>query len=73
MKKAKRVFALVLALVMALSLLAGCGGSSGSGNESGSETKTIRVGTLPFTGSVPVAYALEKGYFEEAGLEVEQY
>lgn len=72
MKKAKRVFALILALAMALSLLAGCGGSGGS-DDTGSEKKTIRVGTLPFTGSVPVAYAIEKGYFEEAGLDVEQY
>lgn len=34
---------------------------------------TLRVGTLPFTGSVPFAYATQQGYFEEAGLNIEQY
>lgn len=65
--------------------LAGCGGTgrdagddtgmsaSSGGEEERQEVRTIRVGTLPFAGSVPVAYALEQGYFEKAGLDVEQY
>ena len=62
----KKALAIILVLVMALSMAA-CAA------EEKVETKTLRVGTLPFTGSVPVAYAMEKGYFEEAGLKIEQY
>lgn len=50
---------LAVSAVLILSMLSGCGGESASSD-------TIRVGTLPFAGSVPLAYALEQGYFEEA-------
>ncbi|MBE7722698.1 ABC transporter substrate-binding protein [Lacrimispora indolis] len=33
--------------------------------------KTLRVGTMPVTIGVPVQYAYDKGYFDEAGLDVE--
>lgn len=83
----KKRFALMMAAVMVLSLTA-CGSKpsgggtgdaadaevSGEEDTGGSqETRSIRVGTLPFAGSVPVAYALEQGYFTDAGLDVEQY
>lgn len=33
----------------------------------------LRVGILPFVGSVPVDYADKMGYFEDAGLDIELY
>lgn len=62
----KKVLAIILVLVLVLSMTACAAGGK-------KEAKSLRVGTLPFTGSVPVAYAMQKGYFEEAGLNIEQY
>ncbi len=45
--------------------------SSGTAAESGLSGKTLRVGTMPVTLGVPVQYAYDKGYFEDAGLDVE--
>lgn len=62
----KKALCLILACIFLLGTFAGCGKQEET-------AKTVRVGTLPFAGSVPVAYAIEKGYFEEAGINVEQY
>ena len=62
----KKMLSLAVSAVLVLSMLSGCGGESASSD-------TIRVGTLPFAGSVPLAYALEQGYFDEAGITVDQY
>ncbi|MFW3168846.1 ABC transporter substrate-binding protein [Geodermatophilus sp. CPCC 206100] len=56
--------------------LAACGGSSGgsgavaAGNEGGEETTAIVVGVQPFAVVVPFYVAMERGMFEDAGLEV---
>lgn len=70
--KAKRILALVLALVMVLGMTA-CGAKSEApAAEAGApaEREVLKVGTMALTCGIPVLYAQEKGYFEEAGLNV---
>lgn len=81
--KQKKLLALILSAAMAVGLMA-CGSSpakSTPANESGkaAEQKTegaapsgeeLKVGTMALTMGVPVLYAQEQGYFEEAGLNV---
>lgn len=62
MKKCKRILALALCLALAVSLALCASADSG---------KTLRVGTMPLTVGIPVLYAQQEGYFEEAGLDVE--
>lgn len=62
----KKVLALVLAMALVLSMAA-CGASGGSGK---SEGEVLKVGTMALTMGVPVLYAQEKGYFQDAGLNV---
>ena len=64
----KKALSLIMSVVLVIGVLSSCGSNTGE-----EESKTVRVGTLPFAGSVPVAYALEQGYFDEAGITVEQY
>lgn len=44
-------------------------GAAASGSEGGS-FKTLNVGTMALTCGIPVLYAEEKGYFKDAGLDV---
>ncbi|MBO5339495.1 MAG: ABC transporter substrate-binding protein [Oscillospiraceae bacterium] len=60
----KKLFALIMAAVMMLSVTA-CGGKGGD------ETIKLNIGYMPNYGSLwSVTTAMEKGYFEEAGIEV---
>ena len=63
MKKSLRhVLAAVLCLCILLSVCV-CGAFA--------ESKVLRVGTMPLTVGIPVLYAQQEGYFEEAGLNVD--
>lgn len=62
-KSIKKVMGLCLAVVTIFSLLTGC--------NSGKESKVLKVGIMPASVGVPVKYAHEKGFFKEAGLNVE--
>lgn len=76
----KRKSTILLSALLAISLLAGCTkkdevltDSTTQESQSGGELsgKTLRVGTMPVTLGVPVQYAYDQGYFEDAGLDVE--
>ena len=63
----KRLFALIMALVLILSMTA-CGGNDAPAAD---ETIKLNIGYMPNYGSLwSVTTAIEKGYFEEAGIEV---
>ena len=63
----KRLFALLMALVLILSMTA-CGGNE---EPAADETIKLNIGYMPNYGSLwSVTTAIEKGYFEEAGIEV---
>lgn len=72
--KMKKLLAMILAAAMILCLTActGTAGNTGSGNDDSAsgEREVLRVGTMALTMGVPVLYAEEMGYFEEAGLNV---
>lgn len=57
----KKIVAVVLVLVMALGGITACGAK---------KKAPIRIGTMPASVGVPVQYALEKGYFEDEGVDV---
>lgn len=72
----KKWTSMLLAAVLVLGV-AGCGkGTAQEGNSQPNEEKTssqyevLNVGTMPLTVGIPVIYADEKGYFEDAGLNV---
>lgn len=76
--KRKKLLALILSAAMAAGLMA-CGSTpaneSGKTAEQGTEGaapsgEELKVGTMALTMGVPVLYAQEQGYFEEAGLNV---
>lgn len=75
--KRKNLMALILSVAMAAGL-AGCGSSPAANTQadssgaalSASEREELRIGTMALTMGVPVLYAEEQGYFEEAGLNV---
>lgn len=65
-----------LALVALLAALAGCGGSSDSSAGESSSSGLTKVRFIsdynpPWVGQVPFDVALEKGWFKEAGLDVD--
>ena len=67
----KRIIALIMAVAMILTLVA-CGEKAPADN-GGDEKETIKlnIGYMPNYGSLwSVTTAMEKGYFEEAGIEV---
>ncbi len=72
MKKIKRIAAFALALTMALGLSA-CGGgqTQGETGDGGKEKITFVLDWTPNTNHTGLYVAMEKGYFDEAGLEVE--
>ena len=73
----KKFLAILLSLAMVLSLAA-CGGNKasdgGDGDSNGEKTyDVLKIGMMPFGIGVPAQYAMEQGYFEELGLNVEFY
>lgn len=59
-----------LAAVAALTLtLSACGGSAESAGDDG--TTTLKVGTIGISSDAAIALAIEKGYFEDEGLDVQ--
>ncbi len=82
MKKSlvKKLFATILALCMLMSFVA-CSSESASSDPVSEETseevssetvefETLNVGTMALTMGIPVLYAEEQGYFEDAGLNL---
>lgn len=73
----KKIAALALTAVCTTTALAACGSGSGTseapagGAKGASSHETLKVGTMPLTVGVPILYAQEQGYFEEAGLNVD--
>jgi NitT/TauT family transport system substrate-binding protein len=72
----RRVLQIVLATLAAAALLAlvGCGGddeeaTGGGGGEQ--QTTKVKVGVLPISNVAPLYLGMEKGFFEEEGLEIE--
>jgi NitT/TauT family transport system substrate-binding protein len=66
----------VLGTAAALTLGA-CGGSDDDSSDSGDaagagETTTLRVSYVPYVGAAPFELGIEKGFFEERGLEIDQ-
>lgn len=71
---AKRIIALVIALALAIGMTA-CGSTTSSSASSDAKSdatsrEVLKVGTMALTCGIPVLYAQEKGYFEEAGLNI---
>jgi ABC-type nitrate/sulfonate/bicarbonate transport system substrate-binding protein len=81
----KRLFALLLTVVLASTTVIGCSSKGSDTNtdtkgtttegtktdETKSSGKKLVVGTMPLTVGVPVQYAYDNGYYEEEGLDVE--
>ncbi len=67
----KKLLAIALSAVLACLCLAGCGGSEGEGTDSGLKKVTFVLDWTPNTNHTGVYVAQAKGFFEEAGLEVE--
>ncbi len=65
----KRLVAAMLTLCMVAGLTA-CGGNSSNQEGSSENGEVLNVGTMALTCGVPVLYAEEQGYFEDAGLNV---
>ena len=68
----KSVLFLVFALIISI-FIAGCGDSgskSTADTKKPAETKKITVGMLRLTSSAPLFIAIDKGFFQEQGLEV---
>lgn len=80
MRKSVRKISFAMAAVMTAGVMAGCSDSdtpSASNNTAASsfetavEPATIRVGIVTNTMGVPAAYALENGFYEDEGINVE--
>lgn len=57
----KRIWCWILASIMAFSMV-GCASN---------ETQTLKVGSMPVAVGVPLQYAYDQGWFDDAGLDVE--
>jgi sulfonate transport system substrate-binding protein len=69
-KMGKRIAILILMCIISVNILSGCTKASSS-TSAEKPVKKLRVGMMPFTGNVPAKYAFDKGWFKEAGLDVE--
>lgn len=71
----KKVFSLLLMMIMSISLFAGCGSESGDGSSNSSKdtkaTKVVAIGEFDPQISGQQIIASEMGYFEEEGLDVD--
>ena len=67
----KRALSLLMAGTFVLAGTTACNKTpSGDGSQGGSGGETLNVGALVSTVGIPAIYAEEKGYFDEAGLDV---
>ncbi|MBP2079612.1 ABC transporter substrate-binding protein [Oceanobacillus polygoni] len=70
----RTAFALISALFLAC-MLAACGQESSNGStgstDSDTEQASVDIGMLKLTSSAPLFIALEKGYFEEEGIDAQ--
>ena len=68
--KNSRIFKLLLGLIVAF-VLVGCGQSDSKDKNSNqsSENPSIKIGMLKLTSSAPLFIALEKGFFEDEGID----
>lgn len=64
----KKTMMALLGITLLVGLLSGCQGNQETTQET---IKELKVGIMPSTVGVPVQYAYDNGYFEEAGLDVE--
>lgn len=83
MKRIREKISFAMAVAVAVVTMAGCSGSNSSSvadssdntstnvSEAAAEPTTIRVGIVTNTMGVPAAYALENGFYEEEGINVE--
>ena len=67
----KRIYTLILAVVMLLTTLTGCGNNGANNNTDGLTKITFVLDWTPNTNHTGLYVAQELGYFKEAGLEVE--
>lgn len=58
-------------VTVTLVLCMAAAGVFATGESESGEPEVLRVGLLPFAGSVPAAYADDQGWFEEAGLNLQ--
>lgn len=66
----KKLMVLTLASMMAFSTV-GCSSQDASAKETKALTETITIGVMGSVDAIPLVIAQEKGYFEEAGVEVQ--
>jgi len=71
MKKILWVLALIIGLVSLLIVSLSITGLSVEKTGDNKEITKIRIGNLPIVQGLPLYYAVEKGYFKEAGIDVE--
>lgn len=64
----KKIFSVILAMMVSMIALAGCGGSQSA--DSKKELQELSVAMMPDVDSVPLMIAQEKGYFAEEGVKV---
>lgn len=67
----KKLLAFTLLAVMLITTVTGCGNSNNETGKNGLEKITFVLDWTPNTNHTGLYVALEKGYFEEAGLDVE--
>lgn len=70
-KYAKKLCALALAGVLPVLALAGCGNTDDKGGASGEKTKVVLNEVAHSIFYAPMYVAIEEGYFEEEGIELE--
>lgn len=67
----RKMMALLMVGVLSVNMLAGCGAEGKAAKEEADAP--VKVGVMPYLGSVPVDYAVQKNYFKDRGLNIEVY
>lgn len=62
---------LIISLVIAILVIGGIWYVDSTKQEASLETTKVRIANLPVVQGLPLYFAIEKGYFKEAGLEIE--